>query len=79
MKCPNCGNELEPGKIYCDHCGHEIQIVPDYDPLDELLIGREEPEEPGIGTTPNPGNARGEWREEAVSGKEETDGTAFSL
>ena len=54
MKCPNCGNELEPGKIYCDHCGHEIQIVPDYDPLDELLIGREEPEEPGIGTTPNP-------------------------
>ena len=54
MKCPNCGNELEPGKIYCDHCGHEIQIVPDYDPLDELLIGREEPEEPGSGTTPNP-------------------------
>ena len=45
MKCPNCGNELEPGKVYCDHCGHEIQIVPDYDPLDEMLIGQEETEE----------------------------------
>ena len=45
MKCPNCGSELEPGKIYCEHCGHEIQIVPDYDPLDEVLIGQEEPEE----------------------------------
>lgn len=44
MKCPNCGSELEPGKIYCEHCGHEIQIVPDYDPLDEVLIGQEEPE-----------------------------------
>ena len=29
MKCPNCGSELEPGKIYCEHCGHEIQIVAD--------------------------------------------------
>lgn len=45
MKCPNCGCELEAGKIYCDHCGHEIQIVPDYDPLDELLLVREEPQE----------------------------------
>lgn len=43
MKCPNCGAELEQGKIYCEHCGHEIQIVPDYDPLvDEVLIGRED-------------------------------------
>ena len=43
MKCPNCGIELEPGRIYCEKCGHEIQIVPDYDPLDELLIGQEDP------------------------------------
>lgn len=42
MKCPNCGGELTPGKLYCESCGHEIQMVPDYDPLDELLIGREE-------------------------------------
>lgn len=44
MKCPNCGSELEPGKIYCEHCGHEIQIVPDYDPMDEFLVGQDEVE-----------------------------------
>ena len=45
MKCPNCGKELKTGQLYCESCGQEIQIVPDYDPLDELLIGREEPAE----------------------------------
>ncbi|MGI6000607.1 MAG: chitobiase/beta-hexosaminidase C-terminal domain-containing protein [Candidatus Merdisoma sp.] len=45
MKCPSCGRELKTGQLYCEHCGQEIQIVPDYDPLDELLIGREEPAE----------------------------------
>lgn len=43
MKCPNCGRELKTGQLYCENCGQEIQIVPDYDPLDELLIGREDP------------------------------------
>ena len=43
MKCPRCGRELKAGQLYCENCGQEIQIVPDYDPLDELLIGREEP------------------------------------
>lgn len=42
MKCPNCGGDLTLGKLYCENCGHEVQMVPDYDPLDELLIGREE-------------------------------------
>lgn len=45
MKCPNCGRELKTGQMYCESCGREIQIVPDYDPLDELLIGREELEQ----------------------------------
>lgn len=44
MKCPNCGSEQEPGKLYCEHCGHEIQIVPDYDPLDEMLLGEIDPD-----------------------------------
>lgn len=42
MKCPNCGGELKAGQLYCENCGQEIQIVPDYDPLDELLIGQGE-------------------------------------
>lgn len=46
MQCPRCGADLETGSIYCKHCGQELQIVPDYDPLDELVIGQENsPEE----------------------------------
>lgn len=37
MHCQKCNTELEPGKVYCPKCGHEQQIVPDYDPLDEVL------------------------------------------
>lgn len=31
MKCPNCGNELEEGKLLCENCGEEVKIVPDFD------------------------------------------------
>ena len=44
MRCPKCGAELEAGSIYCNVCLQELQIVPDYDPLDEMVIGQE-PEE----------------------------------
>ena len=54
MKCPNCGIELEPGKIYCEHCGHEIQIVPDYDPMDEILVGQDEAEHKNTEEQPKP-------------------------
>ncbi len=39
MRCPNCGEELDPGNVFCKKCGQEMQMVPDYDPLDELTIG----------------------------------------
>ena len=32
MKCPNCGAEMEEGKLYCEHCGADIHIVPDFEP-----------------------------------------------
>ncbi len=32
MKCPNCGFEIPEGHMYCDNCGTEINIVPDFDP-----------------------------------------------
>lgn len=32
MKCPKCQNELAEDKLYCELCGNEIQIVPDFDP-----------------------------------------------
>lgn len=31
MKCPNCGAFIPDGKLYCEECGAELQIVEDYD------------------------------------------------
>lgn len=38
MKCPNCGCEIEEGHLYCETCGNEIQIVPDFEPEIENSI-----------------------------------------
>lgn len=35
MKCANCGAELKVGCIYCSACGHEAQIVADYNVLED--------------------------------------------
>lgn len=32
MKCPQCGTEMKEGHLYCEKCGEEIHIVPDFDP-----------------------------------------------
>lgn len=32
MKCPNCGADMTEGSLYCEHCGEDIHIVPDYEP-----------------------------------------------
>lgn len=31
MICPKCGDAIEDGAVYCEHCGEEIHIVPDFD------------------------------------------------
>ena len=38
MKCPKCGNELGEGNMYCEVCGEEIHIVPDFEPEIENSI-----------------------------------------
>lgn len=38
MKCPKCGKELKDDQLYCEECGNEIQIVPDFEPEFELRI-----------------------------------------
>lgn len=38
MKCPNCGMELPEGKLYCEQCGEDIHIVPDFEPEVEITI-----------------------------------------
>lgn len=37
MKCSKCGAEIADGLLYCGYCGTEVQMVPDYNPLDEML------------------------------------------
>lgn len=38
MKCQKCGAEMVPGHLYCDICGAEYQIVPDFEPEIENSI-----------------------------------------
>lgn len=38
MKCPKCGCEIKEGHLYCDTCGMEIQMVPDFEPEIENSI-----------------------------------------
>lgn len=32
MICPKCGKELLEGHLYCEECGGEIKLVPDFEP-----------------------------------------------
>lgn len=32
MKCPKCGEEMPEESLYCEHCGEDIHIVPDFEP-----------------------------------------------
>ena len=38
MKCPECGNEIKDGLIFCPVCGHELNIVPEFVPEIEISI-----------------------------------------
>lgn len=38
MKCKYCGNEIADGKVYCDKCGKPVQMVPDYNALEEDIL-----------------------------------------
>ncbi len=38
MKCPNCGKRIVEGNLFCEFCGEEINIVPDYDPNSDMSI-----------------------------------------
>ena len=37
MVCKNCGAEIKEGNLYCANCGHEAQIVPEYNIIDDFL------------------------------------------
>ena len=37
MRCTHCGADIPDGQMFCPECGAEVQIVPDYNPLDDVL------------------------------------------
>jgi cytochrome c-type biogenesis protein CcmH/NrfG len=38
MVCTKCGAELKDTDLFCLNCGMEIQIVPDYNPVEEIVV-----------------------------------------
>ena len=40
MKCQKCGAQIYPDHLYCDVCGAEYQIVPDFEPEIENSIAK---------------------------------------
>ena len=40
MKCEKCGNEIDAGLIYCPNCGQSIQLVPNYNVLEEEMLSK---------------------------------------
>lgn len=38
MKCPKCGVDIPNGSLYCEQCGEDIHIVPDFEPEVEFNI-----------------------------------------
>lgn len=40
MRCRNCGREIPDGMLRCEYCGEELCIVPDYNPLDDVLAAQ---------------------------------------
>lgn len=37
MRCTHCGADIAEDQMFCPECGAEVQIVPDYNPLDDVL------------------------------------------
>ncbi len=40
MKCRYCGHEIPKEKLHCGYCGKEVRIVPDYNPLEDVLTAQ---------------------------------------
>ena len=40
MKCNNCGHEVKNTLLYCPVCNEPVQIVPDYNPLEDVLAAQ---------------------------------------
>ena len=37
MRCTHCGADIPEGMLICPDCRNEVQMVPDYNPLEDVL------------------------------------------
>lgn len=63
MKCKKCGEQIPEGRVYCSVCGSEVQLVPDYNLLDDDILS-------GIIQREAGDKSRGEKRAEKPAKKE---------
>ena len=40
MQCSKCSHEIEENALRCEVCGEQVQMVPDYSPLEETLVAQ---------------------------------------
>ena len=38
MRCTHCGADIPEGMLICPDCRNEVQMVPDYNPLEDVLV-----------------------------------------
>ena len=69
MKCPKCGTEMKDDHLYCEHCGEEIYIVPDFEP--EIELNLEQTQELRLPEgMPGAAQILGTWGQVILRGKE---------
>ena len=54
MICPRCGYEMQEEHLYCERCGAEIQIVPDFEPEIQNSIEETHPVDRCMGNQSGP-------------------------
>lgn len=70
MKCPKCGGEMKDGTLYCEQCGEEIHIVPDFEPeLEQNIQQTIDNIAEDIGQETAPASETGKVPEERPAGK----------
>lgn len=70
MQCPKCNQELKEGYLYCEHCGYEIRMVPDFEPeVDQNILNSMREIQKTAFSDENSENTENEKSDESRSGE----------